>query len=93
MSMIDDLREALAELVEINERHNDAVHVVIQRPVEWKDTYLDKARAALAKLDRYEVVEGNVVPDGTFHREGTLFVYTGKVKHRPAILLMEKTDG
>jgi len=44
-----ELREALAELVRINEEHNAAVEAVTGRPLDWKDSYLDRARAALAK--------------------------------------------
>ena len=44
-----ELRAALAEVVRINEEHNAAVEAVIGRPLDWKDTYLERARAALAK--------------------------------------------
>jgi hypothetical protein len=43
------LREALQELVGINEKHNAACAEVIGHPIGWKDTYLDAARAALAE--------------------------------------------
>lgn len=42
------LREALTELVKINEDHNSAVSEIIGHPLGWKDSYLDKARTALA---------------------------------------------
>lgn len=41
--------EALEDLVRINEEHNAAVEAVIGRPLGWKDSYLDRARAALEK--------------------------------------------
>lgn len=44
-----DLYQALSELVRINEEHNAAVAAITGRPVGWKDTYLDRARAALTK--------------------------------------------
>lgn len=42
--------EALDELVKINEDHNKAVQEIIGGGVtlDWKDSYLDKAREALA---------------------------------------------
>lgn len=42
------LREALSELVKTNEQHNEAVEAVIGRPLNWNDSYLDKARTVLA---------------------------------------------
>ena len=45
----DELLEALEELVRINEEHNAAVEAVTGRPLNWKDTYLERARAALAR--------------------------------------------
>lgn len=44
-----DLYAALSALVQINEEHNEAVAAVIGRPVGWKDSELDAARAALKK--------------------------------------------
>lgn len=44
----DELAEALAGLVKINEEHNEAVSQIIKRPLGWKDSYLDAARKALA---------------------------------------------
>ena len=44
-----EMLEALENLVAINEAHNQAVEGVIGRPVEWKDGYLDEARAAIRK--------------------------------------------
>lgn len=41
------LREALAGLVKINEQHAAALSNIMGKPVGWKDTYLDAARAAL----------------------------------------------
>jgi hypothetical protein len=46
----DGLREALEDLVKINKEHNEAVKKVMGRPLNWKDSYLDKARAALASV-------------------------------------------
>lgn len=40
---------ALADLVRINEEHNDAIAKIIKRPLGWKDAYLDDARAALVE--------------------------------------------
>jgi hypothetical protein len=42
------LREALRNLVKMNEEHNAAIEAVIGRPLNWSDNYLDEARAALA---------------------------------------------
>ncbi len=47
----DEVVEVLRELVQINEQHNAAVEKVIGRPVGWRDSYLDRARALLAKLE------------------------------------------
>jgi hypothetical protein len=44
-----DLLEALQQLVLINERHNAACETVLGRPLDWKDDYLDAARAAITK--------------------------------------------
>jgi hypothetical protein len=44
----DALLEALADLVKINEQHNAEISALIGKPLGWKDTYLDAARAALA---------------------------------------------
>lgn len=41
------LREALIELVGINEEWNTIVGDIIGKPPGWTDNYLDKARAAL----------------------------------------------
>jgi hypothetical protein len=41
------LRGALTALVRINEEHNAAMEAVMGRPLGWKDSYLDEARAAL----------------------------------------------
>lgn len=46
---LPDLLEALQDLVQINEKHNESISKIIGRPLGWKDTYLDKARAAIAK--------------------------------------------
>jgi hypothetical protein len=40
---------ALEALVTVNENWNTSVSNVIHRPPNWNDSYLDKARAALAK--------------------------------------------
>jgi hypothetical protein len=45
---VERLREALRNLVKMNEEHNAAVEAVIGRPLNWSDNYLDEARAALA---------------------------------------------
>ena len=45
------LVEALAELVDCNERYNAAVQTIIHRPPDWDDGYLAKARAALARFE------------------------------------------
>lgn len=44
-----ELLEALKELVKANEDHNESVSKVIGELPGWKDSYLDKARAAIAK--------------------------------------------
>lgn len=44
-----ELLEALKELVKANEDHNESVSKVIGEPLGWKDSYLDKARSAIAK--------------------------------------------
>lgn len=44
-----ELLEALSELVKVNEEHNEAVSKVLGTPPGWNDSYLDKARAAIAK--------------------------------------------
>ena len=46
---IERLREALADLVECNDRWNASVQAVIGRVPNWTDGYLDAARAALAE--------------------------------------------
>lgn len=46
---VPDLLAALEGLVKVNEEHNASVETVIGRPLNWKDTYLDAARAAIAK--------------------------------------------
>lgn len=44
---IAELEEGLRELVRINEEHNAAIGKIIGKPLDWKDTYLDRARALL----------------------------------------------
>lgn len=44
----DMLRDALEEVVACCEEHDRAVSTIIKRPVHWRDSYLDKARTALA---------------------------------------------
>lgn len=44
-----ELLEALKELVKANEDHNESVSKVIGELPGWKDSYLDKARSAIAK--------------------------------------------
>lgn len=44
----DGLAEALAELVQCNESHNETISRIMGAPVGWKDAYLDKSRSALA---------------------------------------------
>ena len=43
------LREALADLVMVSMTHDQAIAAVIGKPPGWKDEYLNKARAALAR--------------------------------------------
>lgn len=43
------LLEALEGLVKINDEHNLAVEAICGRPLGWKDSYLDAARAAIAR--------------------------------------------
>lgn len=45
------LREALSELVAINEQHNAAIAEVIGHPPGWNDSYLNKAREALGEQE------------------------------------------
>jgi hypothetical protein len=45
----NELVNALEDLVSINEQHNAAIGKIMGAPAGWKDSYLDKARAALAK--------------------------------------------
>lgn len=44
------LLEALKDLVRINEEHNESISKIIGKPLGWKDTYLDVARKAIAKV-------------------------------------------
>jgi len=44
-----NMLKALRDLVDINERHNEAMAAVIGKPTGWTDEYLDPARAAIAK--------------------------------------------
>lgn len=48
---IKSLQKALERLVSINEQHNEAVAAIIGRPVGWKDTYLNEARALIKKTN------------------------------------------
>lgn len=41
------LYNALKDLVDVNDRHNQAIMDVTGKPLGWKDTYLDAARIAL----------------------------------------------
>ena len=43
------LREALKDLVNVCEAHDKAIADVMGKPHGWKDEYLNKARAALAR--------------------------------------------
>ena len=45
------LHGALKDLVKMNEDHNAAVESVIGRPLNWSDSYLDKARTAIIYTD------------------------------------------
>lgn len=45
------LREALAGLVKINEEHDAAVAGIVGSPLNWKDDYLNAARAALGESE------------------------------------------
>jgi len=49
MCAAPDLLAALIALVAVNESHNCAMEKVIGRPTNWNDSYLDAARAAIAK--------------------------------------------
>lgn len=49
---IDQLRNALSDLVECNERWNASVQKVIGRVPNWTDGYLDRARAILKETCR-----------------------------------------
>jgi len=51
LEALREAREALAELVKVNEDHNAAVASVMGKPMGWKDAYLDKARQALSRID------------------------------------------
>ncbi len=44
----DGLAEALAELVQCNESHNETISRIMGAPIRWKDVYLDRSRLALA---------------------------------------------
>lgn len=44
-----DLLEALEGLVKSNEDHNERVSQIVGKPAGWHDSYLDQARAAIAK--------------------------------------------
>ncbi|MEB0078069.1 hypothetical protein QN386_17910 [Pseudomonas sp. CCI3.2] len=44
-----ELLEALQALVKINVEHNEAMMKIIGRPTQWNDSYLDLARAVIAK--------------------------------------------
>lgn len=46
-----DCAEALNELVQINQDHNNAISAITGKPIGWNDSYLDQARTALAKAD------------------------------------------
>jgi hypothetical protein len=48
---IEMLRNALSNLVRINELHNESIQRVIKAPVGWKDEYLDEAREALKETE------------------------------------------
>ena len=45
---IERLEKALRDLVKVNEDWNANVQSIIGRPVNWNDSYLDAARAALS---------------------------------------------
>lgn len=44
-----ELLEALQGLVRVNEEHNQSFIEVIGKPLNWKDDYLEAARAAIRK--------------------------------------------
>jgi hypothetical protein len=44
---LERLREALGNLIRMNEEHNAAVEKVMGRPLNWSDNYLNEARTAL----------------------------------------------
>jgi len=47
----DDVFTALKELVACNERWNEAVQAIVERPPEWNDAYLDRAREVIAQVE------------------------------------------
>lgn len=49
ISAAPEMFEALQDLVRINEEHNQSFIDVIGKPLNWKDEYLDSARAAIRK--------------------------------------------
>ena len=46
------LRALLSDLVKVCEHHDQSIADLLGRPVGWRDTYLDKARAALAQGEK-----------------------------------------
>jgi hypothetical protein len=54
MAAAPDLYEALCDLVDCNDRWNAAVKELMPAPPDWNGSYLDAARAALAKAQGKE---------------------------------------
>lgn len=48
-SIIEMLRRALSDLVQVNEQHNESIAAVMGRPPGWCDDYLDASRKALER--------------------------------------------
>ncbi len=48
--VVPELLTALKDLVKICEQHDKSISDVIGKPIGWKDTYLDKARSIIAKV-------------------------------------------
>lgn len=44
-----DLLAALRGLVKVNENHNESIAKIIGKPLNWKDDYLEAARAAISR--------------------------------------------
>lgn len=51
MAAAPELLGALKRLVSINQEHNEAILAITGRPPAWNDSYLNEARAAIAKAE------------------------------------------